>query len=121
MPKQNETPFIAHIFVCTNDRKGVRKSCADNDSQLIKARLKEFVNGNGWKGKVRVSSAGCLGLCEKGPNVIIYPQRIWFSAVCAAELDEIKSVVENILEGAGNEVLSDKNSDCVDDSGSGRR
>jgi len=36
MPKQNESPYVSHVFVCTNDRGGERKSCADNNSQLIK-------------------------------------------------------------------------------------
>lgn len=97
MLEKKESPFIAHVFVCTNDRKGARKSCADDDSGLIKAKLKEVFNEKGWRGKVRVSSSGCMGLCEKGPNVIIYPQKIWFSEVCPDELDEIVSAIENIM------------------------
>ena len=31
---QNETLYIAHVFVFTNDRGGERKSCADSHSQL---------------------------------------------------------------------------------------
>jgi|GEM_PF-5778322 len=27
MPKQNESPYVSHVFVCTNDRGGERKSC----------------------------------------------------------------------------------------------
>ena len=34
MPKQNESPYVSHVFVCTNDRARERKSCADNNSQL---------------------------------------------------------------------------------------
>ena len=70
MPKQNESPYVSHVFVCTNDRGGERKSCADNNSRLIKSKLKDAVNEKGWKGKVRISTTGCLGLCAKGPNVI---------------------------------------------------
>jgi hypothetical protein len=46
MPKQNESPYVSHVFVCTNDRGGERKSCADNNSQLIKSKLKDAVNGS---------------------------------------------------------------------------
>ena len=66
MPKQNESPYVSHVFVCTNDRGGERKSCADNNSQLIKSKLKDAVNEKGWKGKVRISTSGCMGLCAKG-------------------------------------------------------
>ncbi len=97
MATQKESPFAAHVFVCTNDREGERKSCADNNSQLIKSKLKEAVNEKGWKGKVRVSNSGCMGLCAKGSNVMIYPQRIWFSEVLPEDSDKIVSAIEKIM------------------------
>ncbi len=96
MPKQSESPYVSHVFVCTNDRGGKRKSCADNNSQLIKSKLKDAVNEKGWKGKVRISTSGCMGLCAKGPNVIIYPQKIWFSEVFPDDVDEIVSTIEGV-------------------------
>lgn len=97
MPNQDTSPYIAHLFVCTNDRKGERKSCADNQSQLVRARLKEVADAKGWQGKVRISNSGCMGLCARGPNVMIYPQKIWFSEVSPADVDEIVTAVERIL------------------------
>jgi (2Fe-2S) ferredoxin len=85
------------VFVCTNDRGGERKSCADNNSQIVKSKLKEAVNEKGWKGKVRISTSGCMGLCARGSNVIIYPQKIWFSEVLPDEVDEIISTIERII------------------------
>ena len=101
MPEQNESPYIAHVFVCTNDRKGERKSCADGGSALIKSELKNAVEAKGWKGKVRVSTSGCMGLCEGGPNVMIYPQKIWFSAVTPDCVAEILSALDLIMAPAG--------------------
>ncbi len=75
MAEKKESPFISHIFVCTNDRGGERKSCADNNSELVRSKVKEAVGEKGWKGKVRVSQSGCMGLCAKGSNVMIYPQK----------------------------------------------
>jgi len=49
MAIKSESPYIAHVFVCTNDRKGERKSCADNNSQVVKSKLKEVVNERGWR------------------------------------------------------------------------
>ena len=94
--KKQETPYIAHVFVCTNDRKGKRKSCIDNNADQIKSLLKDFINNKGWKGKIRVSTSGCLGKCSIGPNLMIYPQKIWFSDVAIADLDEIKRTIEEI-------------------------
>ena len=97
MPNQNESPYLAHVFVCTNDRGGARKSCADHNSPLIKAKLKDTINEKGWKGKIRVSTSGCLGLCANGPNVMIYPQKIWFSEVFPDGLGVIVSTIERIM------------------------
>ena len=97
MSNRNESPYIAHVFVCTNDRGGEKKSCADNNSQIVKSKLKEAVNEKGWKGKVRISTSGCMGLCARGSNVIIYPQKIWFSEVLPDEVDEIISTIEHIM------------------------
>ena len=94
---KHESPWVAHIFVCTNDRGGARKSCADTNSQIVKAKLKEAVNEKGWKEKVRISTSGCMGLCAKGSNVMIYPQKIWFSEVLLDDVDEIVSTMENIM------------------------
>ena len=95
-----ESPYAAHVFVCTNDRGGERKSCADNNSALVKSKLKEAVNKNGWKGKVRISTSGCMGLCAKGSNVMIYPQKVWFSEVAPGDVDEIVSAIEHQLAKA---------------------
>ena len=100
MAKQNESPYIAHVFVCTNDRGGERKSCADNDSQLVKSKLKEIVYEKGWNGKVRISTSGCMGLCAKGANVMIYPQKEWFSEVFPEDVDKIVSTLGGIMADA---------------------
>ncbi|HOO77517.1 MAG TPA: (2Fe-2S) ferredoxin domain-containing protein [bacterium] len=97
MIERSESPYVAHVFVCTNDRGGARRSCADHDSPLVKARLKAAVAEKGWKGKVRVSTSGCMGLCDGGPNVIVYPQKIRFSEVSPDDVDEIVEAIGRIL------------------------
>jgi len=95
-----ESPFICHIFVCTNDRGGKRRSCADKNSPLIKTTLKKEVHIRGWTKSVRVSQSGCMGLCPNGPNVMIYPQKIWFSGVSVDDTGQIISKVEEIMNGS---------------------
>ena len=97
MVDKKESPYLSHVFVCTNDRGGERKSCADNNSQLVRSKLKEAVNSRGWKGKVRVSQSGCMGLCAKGSNVMIYPQKIWFAGVFPEDVEEIISEIQKIV------------------------
>ena len=100
MAVQIESPYVAHVFVCTNDRGGKRKACADNNSPLVKAKLKEAVNEKGWKGKIRISTSGCMGLCAKGSNVMIYPQKIWFCEVLPDDVGDIVSILDEIMADA---------------------
>lgn len=95
---QSNSPYVCHLFVCVNDRRGERKSCADGMSPEIKDYLKEQVEKRGWKPRVRVSHTGCLGLCAKGPNVMLHPQGLWFSAVTFADADRILDKVAEFVK-----------------------
>lgn len=97
MAVQHESPYLVHVFVCTNDRGGERKSCADDGSLPVKEALKRAVDEKGWKGKVRVSASGCMGLCTTGPNVMIYPQKVLFSGVSPDDVESIVSAVERFV------------------------
>ena len=97
MAVQKESPYACHVFVCTNDRGGERRSCADNNGPLVRKRLKEEVKTRGWDQQVRISQSGCMGLCGLGPNVILYPQKIWFSEVFEDDLGMIISSIEKII------------------------
>jgi (2Fe-2S) ferredoxin len=94
---QQAAPYCCHVFVCLNDRHGERKSCADGAAAAIRDYLKAEVERRGWKPRVRVSQSGCLGLCQQGPNVILYPQGVWFSGVTQADADQILTAVEKFI------------------------
>ncbi len=95
--KKQQTPYLCHIFVCANMRENNPENpgCGAKGGDILKDKLKAAVTARGWKGKVRVSTTGCLGLCAQGPNVLLHPQGVWFSGVTEADLDVI-------LETAGN-------------------
>ena len=86
MPK-----FEHHIFVCTNQREAghPRGSCDPNGSGELHQLFKKGVAVRGLKGKVRANKAGCLDQCEHGPNVVIYPEAVWYGHVTPADVDEI--------------------------------
>lgn len=94
--KKAISPYKAHLFVCTKTRDNDRKSCGDNRGLKLAKSLKDEVKRRGLKPAVRVSTSGCLGLCEDGPNIMIYPQGIWFSAVTQDDLPEILGILEKI-------------------------
>lgn len=93
--QMDESPYQCHLFVCTKTRGGLRKSCGDGDNAELKAILKDEVRKRGWKSRVRVSETSCLGLCDEGPNVMIHPQKIWYSEV---SLNDIPIILEKVGE-----------------------
>lgn len=52
-----------------------------------KEKLKQL--GLFGEGKIRVSSSGCLGRCEQGPAMVIYPEGVWYTYTGVADIDEI--------------------------------
>jgi (2Fe-2S) ferredoxin len=40
-------------------------------------------------GQVLVSATGCLGPCEQGPTVVVYPDGTWYSKVTEADVATI--------------------------------
>ncbi|MBE9536339.1 MAG: (2Fe-2S) ferredoxin domain-containing protein [Proteobacteria bacterium] len=95
--KKVQSPYACHIFVCTNCHDDGEKSCSHGNSKKIREILKEEVRLRGWKGRVRVSETGCMGLCTAGPNVLIHPQNIWFSNVGEYDIEDILNHAKTII------------------------
>ena len=87
------SPFKCHVFVCVNDRQGQKYSCADDGVPAIRALLKAKVEERWDKEEVRVTQSQCLGPCRLGPNVVLYPQNIWFTEV---KLEDVEMILDEI-------------------------
>lgn len=87
-----------HIFVCTSTRiNGTQKGfCHSKDAIEIISNFMEEIEDRGLGGDVVVSSTGCLGLCEKGPIVIVYPENIWYGGVTP---DDVEEIMDEHIEG----------------------
>src|SRR5882757_9020770 len=86
MPK-----FERHIFVCCNVRDASSpRGCCDPAGQAeLQKALKQKLAERGLKGRVRANQSGCLDQCEHGPNLVIYPEAVWYGGVSLADVDEI--------------------------------
>lgn len=93
--EKKDVPYSRTVFVCTHTRAEGRIACANpgREGALICDALKDEVKKAGLKGKVRVARSGCLDLCEKGPNLFIYPDNEWRSGV---SLSDVPSIVEKL-------------------------
>ncbi|MGA7398599.1 MAG: (2Fe-2S) ferredoxin domain-containing protein [Candidatus Sulfotelmatobacter sp.] len=94
MPK-----FEKHIFICGNQRPaGSPRGCCDPSGQAKLQKLfKQKLAERGLKGRVRANQSGCLDQCEHGPNVVVYPEAVWYGHVTETDVDEI--VESHIIGG----------------------
>lgn len=83
--------FEKHIFVCGNYRApGHPRGCCDPEREAaLQKRFKKRLAELGLKGAVRANQAGCLDQCEHGPNVVVYPDGVWYGRVTLEDVDEI--------------------------------
>ncbi len=102
--ESTSSPYLKHLFVCVNKRDPGVTCCAaggqsgftsSSESRFpgggegIQEKLKAYVKANGLKGKVRISSSGCMDLCAEGPNVMVEPDHRWYHHVTLEDVDLI--------------------------------
>jgi (2Fe-2S) ferredoxin/predicted O-methyltransferase YrrM len=51
--------------------------------------LRREIDARGLEDVVLVTTCGSLGLCEWGPNMIVYPEGVWYAGVTPADVPEI--------------------------------
>jgi hypothetical protein len=73
--EENVSPYVCHVFVCTNDRKGERKSCADGNGADIRKALKKEVNTRGVEGKGARVQVRLPGPLPERPQCYIVPAK----------------------------------------------
>lgn len=87
-------------------RKGMRRRqvvlcmgccCPSNGSAAVYRRLVEEVHNQDLDESVRVSTSGCQGPCEVGPNMIVYPEVTQYSRVTVGDVKEI--VTQHLKDG----------------------
>lgn len=90
MPADPPPFYRAHVFCCTNARPAghPRGSCAQKGSEALRNYMKARAKELGIEA-VRINAAGCLDRCELGPNMVIYPEGVWYSYHSPADIDEI--------------------------------
>ena len=84
--------FKKHILICTGPRCGNER----NSNRVRQEFRKEFVRQAMMTG-VKETQCICFGLCNAGPNVIIYPDGIVYSGVKPQDVREI--VREHLGQG----------------------
>jgi NADH:ubiquinone oxidoreductase subunit F (NADH-binding)/(2Fe-2S) ferredoxin/Pyruvate/2-oxoacid:ferredoxin oxidoreductase delta subunit len=94
----NKDPKKPAIAVC------VSTGCEALGVKGVLKAFKEEFKKQGLEGKIEIKETGCLGFCEKGPRIVVYPEEIFYFRVKATDVPEIvsktlinKQIIERLL------------------------
>jgi NADP-reducing hydrogenase subunit HndC len=80
-----------HVLICAGT------GCTSSRSLELVKRFEEDIKFKELDKEIKVIKTGCFGLCQKGPIVAIYPDKIFYSHVALSDVDEIVS--EHLYKG----------------------
>lgn len=82
----------------------VSTGCVAQGSIKLVEDFKNELEKHGLTDKVEIKETGCVGFCEQGPRVTIYPQEIYYFKVKPENVAEIisetilkKNIIEHLL------------------------
>jgi len=91
-----------YIFFCSNIKPEGKPCCGGEETEhlynycrRIVAENKSFFKAQGRV--VKVNQSGCLGHCRIGPNIVIFPDNIWYR--CHSEKDIDRILNEHVMNG----------------------
>jgi (2Fe-2S) ferredoxin/predicted O-methyltransferase YrrM len=90
-------PFRFHLFVCTQQKPEGVPSCASKGSAEVLAALEREIRARGLDNDVQLTTCGCMGLCDEGPVMVVYPEGAWYRRVQPSDAPEIVS--QHLREG----------------------
>jgi (2Fe-2S) ferredoxin len=90
--------FRYHVFCCFQQRPPghPRGSCAGHGAGPLWAQLSARLEQQPIEG-VSFTPSGCLGFCDAGPLMVVYPEGVWYQPKTSADIDEI--VQKHFIEG----------------------
>ncbi len=99
-------PYRYHVFACDQRKPEGQPCCSARGSLAIIEALRREVAARGLAEVVQVTTSGSIGLCERGPNLVVYPEGVWYSNVQVADVPEL--VREHFKNGRAVERLANR-------------
>jgi len=80
-----------HVFICTQNRppQHPRGSCASKGSTAVLQAFWAEQQKRQAYDQLAITYSGCLGPCDQGVNVLVYPEAVLYSGVSPADVEEI--------------------------------
>lgn len=83
--------YRTHVLVCGG------AGCISSGCKAVQDELVKEVGAQGLTEEVKVIATGCVGSCDLGPVLVIYPEGTFYQKVKPADVKEIVS--EHLLKG----------------------
>ncbi len=100
-------PFRYHVYACQQEKPGTSLPCCSaRGSAAVLEALRKEIAAQGLADVVQVTTCGSLGMCERGPNMVVYPEGVWYSGVQVADVPEL--VREHFQNGRAVERLANR-------------
>jgi NADH:ubiquinone oxidoreductase subunit F (NADH-binding)/(2Fe-2S) ferredoxin len=84
-------PKRLDILVCSG------AACISNDSTTIKNKLQAVLKEHNLEDEVAIVETGCMGPCELGPVMLVYPDGVFYIRLKESDVEEI--VKEHVIKG----------------------
>ncbi|MBN2604981.1 MAG: NADH-quinone oxidoreductase subunit NuoF [Bacilli bacterium] len=78
----------AHVLICSGS------NCISRGSKSLRQEFEENLDRLGIRDEIKLVNTGCVGLCEQGPFVIVYPEGVFYSQV---KMKDIKTICDEHL------------------------
>lgn len=89
---------LKHVFVCTQSRPPghPRGSCQRQGCMSVMDEFIQEMQRRNLFAQIAVTNAGCLGPCQYGANVLIYPDGVMYGKVTR---EDVKIIIDEHLLG----------------------
>lgn len=78
----------AHVLICSGSM------CVSRGAKSLRTEFEEHLTRLGIREEIKLVNTGCVGLCEQGPFVIVYPEGVFYALV---KNKDIKTICEEHL------------------------
>jgi len=83
--------FRTHILLCYGG------ACISSGADRVKEAIEEEITKAELQNEVEIITTGCMGTCELGPIMVVYPEGVFYQKVKPEDAKEI--VQEHLLKG----------------------
>lgn len=104
-------PLRHHVFFCRQQKPGGLPCCGARGAAQSLAALQREIAAQGLDDAVQVTTCDSIGLCGRGPNLIVYPEGVWYHGVTPEAAVEI--VREHLRDGRPVERLVERDMEKV--------